>query len=419
MLYDLFYFRLKPRKIIKRIHPLTLGEFKNFLKSNIVGLNLNNIEFVSRIYSKYLNLFTDFLNNKLVIRNLKFNKAFNLECRSTTLKYYLDRGWDLSIAKDKLRNRQATEDVNLKVSSGKMTLDEAKRLSLDKAKRRSNTIRNKENYKEICFNRGNSNRFKFYLDKINPLTGNLFTETEAREKIKLKNSVGFNNFWNDVRSGNKLFVGNTTLDYYLLKGLSEHDAKIALKTRQTTRSLDSFIHRYGKEDGLKRFKSCNEKWLKTLNEKTDEEKIEILKKKLNRLKFYSEWAIKLIENFNSSLLKIFPNTKHIFYGDSEYFIYDHESRKIKFFDLTILDLNLIIEFNGSHVHPNKKLLTKDQWEKWINPYTRLKADETYKRDQDKIALAKNKGFDIFEIWDTDDFETQMHEILDFLKDKYV
>jgi DNA-directed RNA polymerase alpha subunit len=41
------------------------------------------------------------------------------------LKYYLDRGWDLSIAKDKLRNRQATEDVNLKVSSGKMTLDEA------------------------------------------------------------------------------------------------------------------------------------------------------------------------------------------------------------------------------------------------------------------------------------------------------
>ena len=65
---------------------------------------------------------------------------------------------------------------------------------------------------------------------------------------------------------------NNTLEYYLEKGMSEEEAKIALKERQSTFSLKKCIEKYGEEEGTRRFKERQEKWLHTLNSKSDEEK---------------------------------------------------------------------------------------------------------------------------------------------------
>ena len=56
-------------------------------------------------------------------------------------------------------------------------------------------------------------------------------------------------------------ASNTTLEYYLSKGMSEDEAKHALRKRQTTFSLEKCIEKYGEVEGIKRFKERQEKWL--------------------------------------------------------------------------------------------------------------------------------------------------------------
>lgn len=53
----------------------------------------------------------------------------------------------------------------------------------------------------------------------------------------------------------------TQLQYWKNKGFSHEDAFIMLKERQATCRLDKFIKRYGEEDGLRKWKERQEKWL--------------------------------------------------------------------------------------------------------------------------------------------------------------
>lgn len=57
---------------------------------------------------------------------------------------------------------------------------------------------------------------------------------------------------------------NCTLEYYMNKGMSEEEAKAALKERQSTFSLKKCIEKYGEEEGTKRFKERQEKWMNNL-----------------------------------------------------------------------------------------------------------------------------------------------------------
>jgi hypothetical protein len=54
---------------------------------------------------------------------------------------------------------------------------------------------------------------------------------------------------------------NTTLEFYLNKGMNEDEAKLALRKRQTTFSLEKCIEKYGEVEGIKRFKERQKKWL--------------------------------------------------------------------------------------------------------------------------------------------------------------
>lgn len=57
---------------------------------------------------------------------------------------------------------------------------------------------------------------------------------------------------------------NCSIEYYLNKGMNEEDAKKALKERQSTFSLKKCIEKYGEEEGVKRFKERQEKWMNNL-----------------------------------------------------------------------------------------------------------------------------------------------------------
>lgn len=69
------------------------------------------------------------------------------------------------------------------------------------------------------------------------------------------------------------------IQYFIDKGLSEDEAKIALKERQATFSLEKCIEKYSEIEGIKRWKERQIKWQNTLNSKPIEEKLELNKKK--------------------------------------------------------------------------------------------------------------------------------------------
>jgi hypothetical protein len=67
-----------------------------------------------------------------------------------------------------------------------------------------------------------------------------------------------------------------------------------------TRDLSWFINKYGKEEGVKRHTSKIEKWISTLESKSEEEKEEINKRKASGLGYKSSRAeleiLELIKN---------------------------------------------------------------------------------------------------------------------------
>lgn len=117
-----------------------------------------------------------------------------------------------------------------------------------------------------------------------------------------KGSVNFSE--KAIEQANKNRTYNTRIEYYINKGFSLEEAYKKLSKRQSTFSLEKCISKYGYENGFKRWKERQEKWIKTLNEKSDIEKERInLKKHRGNANIKKESACRLyfINFFNDEI----------------------------------------------------------------------------------------------------------------------
>jgi len=139
-----------------------------------------------------------------------------------------------------------------------------------------------------------------YLDKINPDTNKLYTEEEAKIHVKSfrKNSIYYwlkhgyseeeaerkrmefqhSNIYKAIDAAKKV-PSNTQIEYYTQKGYSIEEAKKIISDRQRTFTLEKCIAKYGEQEGRKRWKDRQNKWMESLNKKTLEEKQQINKRK--------------------------------------------------------------------------------------------------------------------------------------------
>ena len=117
-------------------------------------------------------------------------------------------------------------------------------------------------------------------------------------------------------------------------------------------------------------------------------------------------------------IKDLVDYEDIFYGVENSFEYKIESGdKLYAYDYTIVSLNLIFEFNGSHVHPSKEKLSDTEWQNWRSPWTKETADEKYKADRDKIQIAENNGFTVIEVWDYEDKDLVIDMCVKLIKER--
>jgi hypothetical protein len=289
---------------------------------------------------------------------------------------------------------------HLKFKHDNMTTDEYKRLYpgapiMALSDKEKTTINGGKHMKNEKYKKMFSEMFKG--DK-NPNHSSRATEQERRSRspfskdfIKYK---GIENIEEHISSFAKQAIkdriSNTTLEYYVNKGYSIEESKDLLKNRQSTFSLEKCISKYGDEEGYKRWMDRQEKWQKNMLENGN---VKCGYSKISQELFYN-----LLKNYdieNSDMSKVYFATKN-----KEYFI---SLKNEGFFIYDFVDLNnkKIIEFNGDLYHANPNIYEENDYP---HPYYKNNgpsALETWNKDKLKIDIAKENGFDVLVVWDSE------------------
>jgi hypothetical protein len=153
------------------------------------------------------------------------------------------------------------------------------------------------------------------------------------------------------------------IKYWINKGYSEVEAKKLVSERQKTFTLEKCIKKYGEEEGIKKWKSRQDKWQNTLKSKPLEEQIRINKAKFNNGVGFSKISQKIfweIYNYNIATMvnldvyfaELNKDENDIMdsSGTSHEYCLVDEYNKFYFLDFYIKKLNLLIEFDGDYWH---------------------------------------------------------------------
>jgi hypothetical protein len=222
----------------------------------------------------------------------------------------------------------------------------------------------------------------------NPFSKSFYTkqgmsEKEAIDKIKSKN--------------------HNCKEYWISLGFNEVEAQEKASTSADTNSLKAKVRRHGKNGLLKYKSTCKQMSRSWTHKSMGHYNLGTSKSASNlflALSIYSTHKC----YFKSAIDK---NTK-------EWFLSDKES--ICFYDFTIPELKLIIEFNGEHVHPRKDRMSTQQFSNWKHAFTKESAEEVFKKDQNKVLKATNLGYNVLILWSKDEFDFNLQLAINFLKE---
>lgn len=175
-------------------------------------------------------------------------------------------------------------------------------------------------------------------------------------------------------------VKTTNLEYYLNQGMSEDEAKHALKERQTTFTLEKCIAKYGEEEGTRRYKKRQLDWSHSLHNSFSHNSNDGIAQ--------SKFANSLIESLCKNLCLNFDDC-------IEHRLYDNVLNKMFIYDFVYK--NKFIEINGDYWHCNPSKYDADFYNKSKN----MTAKQIWEKDQNKIDAAKRAGYDIYVVWEKD------------------
>ena len=265
----------------------------------------------------------------------------------------------------------------------------------------------------------------------------------------------------------------TQLNYWIKRGYSEEEARDIVIKRQQTFNKKICIEKYGPIKGLERWEDRQTKWQDTLNKRNrikDPKKggsLENFIKKYGEIVGFEKYFKKrsknsylfyktkkyLISNniqYNSknfgehykkfedllykktgqssteSLKYLIPVYKHcrkihniprnllrIGMRGSKEFVLKCDNKKHVKYDFCCITHKILIEYNNLYWHPTPFRMSKEAWNSYKN-YCGTKKEDLFKRDEEKISLAKENGYDIFVLWADIPFEKQIKEVLKFI-----
>ena len=204
-------------------------------------------------------------------------------------------------------------------------------------------------------------------------------------------------------------------EYWIKKGYSYKIADKLSKSCANTISLDSFIKKYGKEYGEKRYVETKNKMSKTLQENN----------KINPRHKYtfthggkSKEASTLFATLEKFCIKHNIKSEDIFYNNEnktkkEYWIkYKTDKVHTYFYDFFIKNKGLFIEYNGTRWHPDHR--KHYRLINWRDVHTKEDYHKKLKNDLNKIKLVKKQGMKILVLWSSDGFDINLNKAKNFI-----
>lgn len=287
-------------------------------------------------------------------------------------------------------------------------------------------VKSKENKQKNCksvYSR------EFWLEKISPNTGTNYTEEEAdfernsRRPIRKEYWIKKGYSENDAvklaqeakeknnKKGAKNAASSTVrkvsskrcVEYYTAKGHSLEQAKELVSASQRFFSKDICIQKYGEEEGLRIWKVRQDAWQEKLNSKSDEEKARINKLKLCKNGTISKGERLLLNELMSNNIKC-THQYAMQYSRTNYFVYD------------IVYNNKIIEYHGDFWHANPKRYKETDILNWPGG-KQISVQELWKKDQLKLQFAKDQGYEVLVVWESDfnqDKQKVINQCIQFL-----
>jgi very-short-patch-repair endonuclease len=180
-------------------------------------------------------------------------------------------------------------------------------------------------------------------------------------------------------------------EFWLRRGYSLEDAKKLASESAATNSLAAKIRRWGDREGQQKYLLTRERLRKNWSPKSASGSNFSSSKQANKF-FVAVYKLCRRSGLSRDDLVFKLNR-------GEWFLRDGEN--IFFYDFLIKPLKLILEFNGEHVHPNKNVLTQEQWKSWRHAYSKKYAEEVYQYDQQKIEFAEKLGYNVLVVWSKD------------------
>lgn len=346
-------------------------------------------------YKKYCDVIT---NNK------HYEKKYILDLfdipnyKNTNKQFYIVRGFSEQEASQKIQSRQNSNNASTIMSKHKVSFNDALIIQQHRAQKGLQTLISKSSKEQVTENKRlvwANNKHMFFSRLAETLNVDI---SSAQYIFRRDNALK-----RDISS----CIPNTTILYYLNQGMNLNEANIALKKRQSTFSLEKCKDKYGEEQGIVRWNERQQKWLSTMNAKSDEEKQRILIAKISNGAFVSKESL----DFFGKLIIDLPQNLTYLYGNKEYFI-NHKGKFWKY-DFTILELKIIIEYNGIHVHPRD-----DFDERWIHPFTKETKQQRLAHDKQKHDAAVANGFTVLYVWNDMDLRSQQQHIVNVIAQLY-
>lgn len=270
-------------------------------------------------------------------------------------------------------------------------------LNEDDSKRKIKEM--KPNLIEYWLSRGFSNeesKLKTELHLMN---------TERAFVIKYGEEIGIKLFKEKKNKEGKLY-SKRSVDYWINKGFSFDESKTKVSETQNTFSLIKCIEKYGDEEGKRIFTDRQKKWQESL---TKNGNMKMGYSAISQELFYS-----ILETYD---IDSRINVK--FATHNEEFKLNNPNGGLFIYDFTDIKNKKIIEYNGDMFHANPKKYKESDTP---HPYRKNKTSlEIWESDKNKLIEAKNNGYDVLVIWDSEyrwgNKQTIIKKCINFLKNE--
>lgn len=177
-----------------------------------------------------------------------------------------------------------------------------------------------------------------------------------------------------------------SIEYWVNKGFSIDESKNKVSEGQNKFSLLKCIEKYGEVEGKKIFTERQNKWQESLTKNGN--------MKMGYSKISQELFYNILETYD-----IGYKDKVKFATHNGEFKLDNPSGGVYIYDFIDVINKKIIEYNGDMYHANPKKYKKTDTP---HPYRKNKTSlEIWESDKNKLTTAKNNGYDVLVIWDSE------------------